>query len=376
VYKRQVRRRWIFITLASLFVGLSALTRMEGAAFGVLIVLWMCWYCLKVDRSGFKKLVVYLVIFCVSFPILFITPLYLLKNRLGKWEIGHIGTKIPYILSVGDGGTGDAFKNSIDGSDAVSRMISQNKYVYFIYESIYKFLRSYHVILIFLFLIGIVRRRVIPWNPDKEIPMVMWCYVFFLVFLLYVSRIYYLSTRHGMLISIPALVWVSIGFFELSDIIRRRVEKVRPYWTQTRNTTVWLLVFLCIIILPKTLSWSGHEKIEMKKAGNYLKDKGHIKGKMAVEQRFSRLAFYADADFVVIPRGTTPQKLMGFLKSNNVDILVIDERSVDETVPGFMANLATVGLERLKVREFDIYKEYSIAVFRPQSNKAVLQEDI
>jgi hypothetical protein len=214
-----------------------------------------------------------------------------------------------------------------------------------------------------------VRRKVIPRDVLKEVPIFIWCYIFLLVSLLYVSRTYYLSTRHGMLISIPALAWVSMGFFELSDIVERVVAKFKPKWKNTRNVTVWCLVLICIIILPKTLSWSGYEKVEMKKAGKYLKMHGYITGTIAVEQRFNRLAFYADADFVVIPVGMTHQKLHNFLRSNNVSLLVVDERTVDRTIDGFTKNVATMALERLELRELKSYKDYSIAVFKLKNDR-------
>lgn len=369
-WEGMVLKKWFLVTVASLFVGLSAMTRMEGAALVPIIILWMAWYYLRLERSGIKTFLLFLLVFVVSFPILFLTPLYFLKNRIGKWEIGHVGSKIPYILSAGSENAAEAFRKSTDDADVVTRVLSKNKFAYFLWESIYKPFRSYHVLLIFLFLIGIVRRKVIPRDELREVPIFIWCYIFLLVSLLYVSRTYYLSTRHGMLISIPALVWVSIGFFELSDIIERIVRKFKPKWENPRNVMVWCLALICIIILPKTLSWSGYEKVEMKKAGKYLKMNGYITGRIAVEQRFSRLAFYADADFVVIPVGMAHKELYNFLRSNNVSLLVIDEVTVDGTINGFTKNVATMALERLEIRELKACKDYSIAVFKLKNDSA------
>lgn len=357
------RKKWIFMTCASFFVGMASLTRMEGVALIIIIFLWIWWYHRRGEGLTIKRSLSLAMVFVISFPVLFFTPLCFLKSKLGKWELGLIGSKIPHILNASNKSAEETFKKTIDESDAVSQIVSGNKYVFFLWQAIYKFFRSYHVLLIFLFLIGIIRRKVIPYNTG-EVPVIIWLGVFFLVSLLYLSRTFYLSTRHGMLMSIPALLWVSIGFFELTALIERWTVKFRPAHGNARKITACLLVLICLIILPKTLSWSGYDKVEMKKAGIYLKKKGYSNEKIAVEPRLHRVPFYADADYCVIPSNIDHAVLRSFLDTNNAKLLIIDARTIGRSVADFQDNIAKMDLERIEIPEFDNYKEYSFIVFR------------
>ncbi len=255
---------------------------------------------------------------------------------------------------------------SVDESDAVSKILSGNKYAYFLWKALYAFFRSFHVLFILLFIIGVTRRKIIPYD-SREVPIIIWWSVFFLISLLYVSKIYYLSTRHGMLMSIPALVWVSIGFFELSDMIERSKAKLKPQGRHIRNTGALLFVIICVIILPNTLSWSGYEKVEMKKAGIYLKRNGYSKEKIAVEPRLIRLGFYMESDYIVIPPLVDRVNLNSFLSLENISYLVVDERTIEGTIKGFKDNLKVFNMEKIDLPELNTYKEYSIAVFKTKS---------
>ena len=364
VWEGMDRSRWYYMPIASLFIAMSVMTRMEGIALVPVALLWMGWHMVKVKEPGPKKVLVYLVIFLVSFPVIGITPLYFLKSRLGRWEIGHLGSKAPQFLSSGNKDAEQAFRQSLGDADTITRLVSGNKYVFCVWEAIYKFLRSYHVLLVFLFLIGIVRRKIVPRDMVKETPVIIWCGIFLMVSLLYVSKTFYLSTRHGMLMSIPALLWVSIGFFELSDIIGRFLLKNRPAGVNTHKLAVILLAIISFIILPSTLTWSGYEKVEMKKAGIYLKQKGYSKKKIAVESRLIRLGFYAEADYAVVPPHLTNAGLKSFLSDNSIDYLVVDERTIETTLKGYREGFKSFNLEKVDLPEFNTYKEYSFQVLK------------
>ena len=357
------RKKWILMVCASFFVGLAALTRMEGVGLAAIIILWICWYYWKEKKFGIKKTLLLLLVFVFAFPVIFSAPLIILKARRGQWEIGHLGSKIPYVLKQSEKDAAASYKMSVDESDTVAKFLSGNKYAYFLWKALHKFFRSFHVLFILFFIIGVVRRKVIPYD-SREVPIIIWWAVFFLVSLLYVSKIYYLSTRHGMLMSIPATLWVSIGFIELNNMIERFVARSRPAWNYARNGLVYLFIPTCLIILPNTLSWSGHDKVEMKKAGIYLKKMGYSKEKIAVEPRLIRLGFYADTNYVVIPPLMDHVKLNSFLHSEHITHLVVDERTVDGTIKGFKDNLKSFNIEKMNLPELDTYKEYSIVVFK------------
>lgn len=357
------RKKWILMVCASFFVGIAALTRMEGIGLAVIIILWMCWYYWKERDLGIKKPLLLLLVFAFSFPVLFCTPLIILKGKRGQWEIGHLGSKIPYVLKQSEKDAAASYKMSVDESDAIAKFLSRNKYAYFLWKALHKFFRSFHVLFILFFIIGVTRRKIIPYD-SREMLIIIWWAVFFLISLLYVSKIYYLSTRHGMLMSIPATLWVSIGFIELSDMAQKLFARFKPGLKYARNFMIYLFVLVCVIILPNTLSWSGYDKVEMKKAGIYLKKMGYLKGRIAVEPRLIRLGFYSNANYIVIPPYITHNNLNEFISSEHITYLVVDERTVENVIKGFKENTKAFNIEKLDLPELNDFKEYSIAVFK------------
>lgn len=364
VWEAIEQQRWYYMPIASLFVGMSIITRMEGIALIPITFFWMGWRLLKSKKLRSRTVLVYVVIFLVSFPIIFITPLYCVKNKLGKWEIGQLGTKVPRFLFSGNQGAENVFRQSLSDADTVTKIVSGNKYIFYLWETIYKSYRSCHVLFVFLFLIGIVRRRIVPRDAVKEMPVITWCCVFFLLSLLYASRTFYLSTRHGMLISIPALLWVSIGFYELSDMIRKFLAKHGWDRLYARKPTAALLALISIIVMPSTLAWSGHEKEEMKKAGIYLKTTGYAKERIALEPRLVRLGFYAEADYILIPPLGSDEEIRTFLDNNRIGYMVVDEMSIESMIKDYKDNLDRLNLEKVNIPEFNTYKEYSFKVLK------------
>lgn len=353
-----------YMMLSALFVGLSAFTRMEGLALVPVIMIWACWQ-YRVERSlGFNRFLILLIVFLFSFPVLFFSPLVILKGVLGHWEFGHIASKVPQILSGGNDHAEQTFLNNLDESDVITRVISGNKYLVFLWQPILKFFRSYHVLFIILFIVGIVRRKVIPYN-SREMLFWFWWAAFFTVSILYVSKIYYLSTRHGMLMGLPGLLWVSIGFYELAGLLDKWGIRTRfALIGRLKNGHVILaMAILCAVVLPKTLSWSGLDKIEMKRAGVYLKQMGCPDKKIAVEARLSRVGFYSGSEYVTIPESVAPSQVSAFLRSEGIHCLIVDKRTMGKSMARFVEDPASSNLQPIQVDEFDRYKNYSFVLF-------------
>ncbi len=355
-------RKWIFIVLASLFAGLASFTRTEGLALIPIIILWMAWTLLYRERKVLWCLGL-LVVFLVSFPAIFMAPLHFVKSKTGQWEFGQIGTKIPDLLEKSHRATSaDAAKASREGKSLFAR-VANNRYVSSLWETSCKYFRSFHVVLIVLLFFGMVRRKVIPYT-EKEILFVIWFCVYLLLTLSYAFKVSYVSTRHGLLMGIPSLLWVSIGFWELSSRVERLSAKRGWNPKLTHHVGVWLLVLVCLSIIPKTLQSADRGKMELKTAGVYLKRAGYSEETFVVEPRINRLTFYKGGDFINIPPGIDHSALGPFLKTSGASFLVVDERTIDECVRGFRDHAADLGLERVDLPEFRDYKEYSFAVYR------------
>jgi hypothetical protein len=119
-----------------------------------------------------------------------------------------------------------------------------------------------------------------------------------------------------------------------------------------------------IVILPKTLSCSGVDKIELKEAGVYLKEMGYSKARFAGEPILHRVLFYADSEFIPLPQGMTFEEVIRFLKENQTRLLIVDKRTVDTFLDNFNGNVNPFVLEKVQLPKLDQFKEYSIVVYR------------
>lgn len=356
---------WFFIALASLFAGLSSFTRTEGLALIVIVLLWMAWGLLW-QRRRVKLWLAFLVIFLIAFPTIFITPLYFLKSKAGDWELGHAVGKIPSLMRSANVALPADTAGTAPGPAGEASLLARimgNRYIFSAWSTASKYLRSFHVVLIVFLLFGVIRRRTIPYS-GKEVPLLIWCAVFFLVSFVYAYKVSYVSTRHGLLMGIPSLLWVSAGFWELSSRITRVVERTRWSRKLTRHVAICLLILACISILPKTVSSAGDGKVEMKMAGIQLKHMGYSDEKFAVEPRINRLAFYKGGEFVNIPAGIDYTGLGRFLNTVDASYLVVDDRTIESSVRGFKAHTGTMHLERVPVPEFDKFRDYSFVLYR------------
>ncbi|NLT23744.1 MAG: glycosyltransferase family 39 protein [Syntrophorhabdus sp.] len=357
--------KWWFVVLASFFVGLSSFTRTEGLALVAIILLWMVWSLLY-QRRKVRLWLAFVMVFLIAFPAIFIAPLYFLKSRAGDWELGHGVRKIPSLMRSANvalpadaGGT-----TPLPGEEAsLLTKIMRNRYVFSAWETSYKYLRSFHVVLIMFLLFGVIRRRTIPYS-GKEVPLLIWCSVFFLVSFVYAFKVSYVSTRHGLLMGIPSLLWVSAGFWEFSSRIARIAGRSRWSRKLTRHIAVYLLILACISILPKTLSSAGDGKIEMKMAGIQLKRMGYSDRKFAVEPRINRLTFYKGGEFVNIPVNIDHSALGQFLETVDASYLVVDDRTIETSVRGFKAHTKAMHLERVGIPELEDFREYSFVLYR------------
>lgn len=364
-WKSMEEKKWFYIVLASLFAGLAAFTRTEGVALLVIITLWMGWVLLYRERN-FKWCFSLFLIFLISFPVIFIGPLYLLKTKTGIWELGHVKTKIPSLLKTEDSALSPDVEKGPpgagEGGSPIARLLN-NRYVASLWETSYKYFRSFHPVLILFLFFGVVRRKVIPYS-DKEVPFLMWSCVFLLLSLFYAFKVSYVSTRHGLLMGIPSFLWVSFGFWELSFRLERFAMKKRWNPMLSRHMVIWLLVLACLSILPKTLQSSDRGKMELKTGGIYLKNMGYSNETFAVEPRINRLTFYKGGEFINIPTGIDHSVLRPFLEAADARYLVVDERSIDESVRGFSSHTEALGLERIDLPVFRDYKEYSFTLYR------------
>jgi hypothetical protein len=358
-------QKWFYVVFASLFSALSVLLRIEGVSVMIIILLWFCWY-YHTGILNRKRFTVNVIVFIVSAPLIFSPALLLVKHTLGEWNLGLAGTKIPYLI------THDANKTFNEHTDIIKETSEQfqsfieiserHRYITFVVETFYKFSRSFNVVFVFLLLFGLFLRRSTPYSKN-EIPFLIWFAVSFFTSFAYLAKTYYISTRHGLIMVFPALVWAGIGFYEFRDFLFNRLKKNIIMQRYAQHLTFFLFVVLISVMLPQTLSTSK-DKVELKRAGLYLKKMGYSSTRFSGDPRLIRTVFYADSEFVYIPDKLSLDDVSRFISNNNIKYIIIDKR-ITQTVPDSIKEMLNSKMfEKISLPQLDTFREYSISVYK------------
>ena len=361
-------RRWLFLLLSAFFVGLAIFTRIEGVISVILIILWALWLYKDRELAG-KGLVLRMAVFLIAFPLIFASPFFLLKERLGHWEFGLAADKIPQMITEHPSIEETVNKEVGLIKDASHQFKSfldislRNRYVTYLSEVLYKFLKSVNIVFFILILLGLIKRRHYPYTKN-EIFFAIWFILAFLASYLYVAKTQYLGTRHGLVMGMPAFLWAGIGYFEI-------VERIKLWFKRMAISTpfqLFLPYFVLLIILtiniPPILAAPRSEKIELKKAGVYLKEMGLKDKKIATIPSLRRVIFYAEAIPVILHEGLTIQEIEGEIKKSGVDYLLLDKGRIDQLIAdnekGFDPHL----FRRVEVPSFNEFKEYLLVLYK------------
>ncbi len=352
------------LVISSVFTGLSAFARIEGAAVFIVILLWIC---LKLKGEP-KKTFQYLIIFIFAFPVLILPAVVIFIERTGRWEfLGFTIQKIWFLLT----------KSSTDFLELTPDMLyvmpvelfhfielaKDQKYIIFFSDIIFKIFKSLNVVFALFAIIGIFYKRNSN-NRKNEILIAIWFGVFFIMTYIYILRIYHLSTRHALLMGMPLLIFAGIGFFELKQKIYSWFQGLSISNFINKNLTTIFIMIILAAILPKTLSPGGYDKIEMKKAGIHLKNIGFEDKRFAGEPSLFRIAFYADSEYSALSPVKNNEELVLFMKEKKVDFLIFDENTSTPFYKKIQGNIDNSIFEKLEVPEFKKLKEYKISIYR------------
>ena len=292
--------------------------------------------------------------------------LLILKNKINRWELGHSIDKIPQLIhsntqpSELEPGLLDKTSGQFHAFLDLSK---RHRYTTFIMEIIYKFIKSFNVALFFLFLCGIYKRKYIAYTKSDAM-IFIWFSVMFLALFLYLTKVYYISTRHGLLMVIPVLAWAGVGFFEIRERMRGWLSDVKLLQNHPRLDTVLLFVLILIVLVPQTVSSYRSDKVELKKAGIVLKNMGFSQSVFIVQPSLSRVAFYADAEPVQLPKEIDYDRIRAFTSKNHAALFIIDDRTVDDFAPGLKKIIAQCMFKKLAIPEMEQYREYSFSIYQ------------
>jgi hypothetical protein len=292
---------------------LAYLIRSEGFGLIALIILFLLYRGWLYGRLG--KGLVQLALLFLGF-VLFAAPYMLyLKQDTGNWLISRKAGFILY-LGLADHDLG-ADQVTMKDSDRVSivSLISSRPLTYakkvFIdaFRSLGVYFEAVHYsYLPFLFVGGFFFFRGRFWEKDELLLAAIILFYVGAFSLLYVNR------RYAVQLVPLSLGWVAVGYLALQEYSYTKWERRGAFLTGI------VLVSFLAGTLPKTLQAIGQEKLYLREAGRYLKEKP---GNPIIITNNARVAFYAGGENRVLVKES--EEIPSLLAGQGGDFFAVDE---------------------------------------------------
>jgi 4-amino-4-deoxy-L-arabinose transferase-like glycosyltransferase len=358
------RKKYFVFVFSGLSTGLATFTRSEGILICIVVILWIAWASIKEGKQK-KRAFACVAIYVLSLPLSMAPFSFVIKEYTNKWELGHPIEKIVQLISSNDS---KEIRPIVPdkSSEGKKGFIELSGILWFgtsLLEVFYKFFKSFNAVLFFLFLCGIYSRRSIPYSLN-DVMLLMWISVVFLGLFCYLAKVDYLGTRHGLLMVFPALAWAGVGFFEIRERIRKWFGGKKVFQRYARFDTLYLMIILLIILVPQTVFSLRNDKVELKMAGIELKKMGFSNTVFIAQPNLSRIAFYADAHFVLLPDRTDNSAIKVLARERHATLLIIDENTIDDYAPGMSKIIEQAMFEKLIIPEMDQYRKYSFSIYK------------
>ena len=350
VWEGNKKNQPLLFALASVSVGLGALTRVEGFIIWGALGFYIAFK--KVVQIPIKRKILNLSLFILIFPLLLSVILFSFKKHSSEMAFGEMTSfSVKFITAH----TRTVFKPQ-DPIDAMGKktyfslpMISQDSFelasrhrvTLAVSEVIYKFIKSANL-LILLIVLGIWKRKREGFASSDKYLLYIFA-VLFLMSILYARQLYYFSTRHGLTLVLPCLFFAGHGLGFIVETFSRESNRLTSGWAIIKKYPLHILTILFIIIfLAQGISFKRTEKFNQKEIGLWLKEKGFEDSVIMGPRNLLRLAFYTDGKFLEMPDSC--EKAVDSIQRNGVKIVVIDSCTIDQDCPGFLANWPQTGL--------------------------------
>ena len=360
-----------YLGFSSIIIFGSALIRREGILLLIIVFLYLIWKAIR-RRVSWKKATILLSSFLLTLICIF-SLLGIFAKEIGG--ISSLHERITQEWKVSS--TGLTIKNlekEVDEKDFspygrnLFKLAKQYRFLIYLSHIIYKSIKVFTLLIFPLFLLGLLKRKKIDYREDEFLLASIWG-VFIIAFLVHLNNTNYFSTRYPFPAVVPSLIWSGVGFVELKERIIR--------WIQTKDfhirdrvirlVTPSLFLFICVPLLA--LSWAPHrkDKLELKEIGVWLRKNGYAHSIIVGQYEFTRLAFYADGEFIELPKGSY-QDTIRFAREKEGNLLVINKKTIDHLSPGFLDKISHRDLQQIDIPGIKIPK-YATTIFLIRGEK-------
>jgi len=362
------KNKWFFLFLSALFTSLSIWVRLEGIISIFILFIWGAWL-YKIGDIKSRVFSLNLLAFITFMLIISLPPLFFLKARLGWWEFGLLGDKIFHIITQNED-LETIVKNNIHIMNNAPATVKgfldisiRHRYISYASELIYKFIKPLNIVFFILALFGVVKRKNLSFIKG-EVFFLIWFLIACISCYLYVAKIQYLGTRHGLLMGIPVLMWSGIGFFELSEKIKKRSKAIKILSQRLTFSTFFIFLFIFLFNVVVILTSLREDKIELKKAGIYLKEAGLKEKNIATIPQLSRIIFYAEAIPVLIHEGMSDEELKSVFSEKKIEYILIDKGLFENYFHRANSIFNPSYLKKIDIPAFNTFKEYSLELYQ------------
>jgi hypothetical protein len=360
--------KMLYLALSSVFVYLTTLIRVEGLLLFIVLPVYFIWHGAR-ESLSLRRTAIALTILFLFFPVL-VSPLGILFSKKGgRLNLAQLqAVKVHFMMSVSNQTIENVEQELEKGNLFIYgrnffELARKHRFVLYISHIAYKTVKVFTVPLFLLFLLGLLRRKKVGYQADEFLLVAVYG-VFVFTFLLYLNSTNYFSTRHPFPVVVPALIWCGVGFEELRERLILWIKgRDFPLRRQALRCLIPLLLLLiCVPLLSMAWAPQRKNKLELKEIGLWLKNNGYAHSSIAAQGEFTRLVFYADGVFILLPKGTY-QDIMRFAREKEANLLVINEKTIDHFSPNFSNSVSSRDLQRIHIRGIKT-PQYGTLVFR------------
>ena len=333
--------------LAGIFVLLCASLKDYGLMLFVSLLLFLCWFVIKRQITVRKALIL-----CSTFLASGIIILTLFGSVL---DYRRYNMYAPIVLRAESALAGithqRAAMSKLEVEIERSELSTQGKrlldlaihhrFALYFFNIISKTVHAFNIILFVLFIFGLIKRYILPYRSDEFLLLTIYIAYVPLFFLL-LNFAVFLQTKNTFPILVPSLIWSGVGFEEFVERVRRWSQKCAfPFkdWS-LQHTGLLMISLITVVMLSMALGPHREDKLRLKEIGLWLKNNGYANSIILGRAELMRLAFYADSEFIPIPKGSY-EDIIRFARERKASLLVADKEVMDRLPPNFLDKVSS-----------------------------------
>jgi len=357
-FKALIGDDWKILFLAGLATGLAYLTRAEG--IGILLVLgpWLLFRKIHFHgwdyrRNGYACLVLIFSFLLVASPYI----LYL-RHYTGAWTISRkpaVDRAIVMIKRKIFFQKPKVAKATEQFDEIVQRLgergrtsgMGLSRWLRGLGSFFRIFVGTCHPLFFLLFIIGLVRRKIIPHRGEGE--GFLLSALFLYAGVLYgLSSLAYISHRYSIPLVALCLLWSGRGLLEVHHWLQQRAASGK--WGKIHFTAskgmVLLTVMTVVIVLPMTIHPHRAGKQGRKEAGLWIKNNSTYSPSIYTDM--ARVNYYAGGRIILLKEEKILySEIVERARRKGADFLVISDEKIESICPGFFKSRRSEDLEEV-----------------------------